>query len=277
MTTTFKVACVQSRATPDHARSVTEALDLATRAVAAGAQLVTLPEAFDCLVPTREKLLDYVRPEDSHAAVIACAAFAKSHAVWLLAGSVSVLGEHGRPANRSLLFAPDGTVAARYDKIHMFDVDLPNGDTFRESDFYEAGRRAVVTPLPWGNLGLSICYDVRFPYLHRALAGHGAAMIAAPAAFSNMTGPLHWEPLLRARAIETGCFVVAPAQCGHHYGARYSHGHSLIIDPWGRVLAEAGDEPGFIVADLDLAEVARFRAAIPSLAPDRAFAVESAA
>ncbi|WP_336964615.1 carbon-nitrogen hydrolase family protein [Sphingobium aquiterrae] len=270
MSRAMRVACVQTCATPDVPANLAQAYGLIEKAAGQGAQLVALPEAFDCLVPTATEMHDYARQEADHLALNMLRQLAGQLRIWLLAGSVSARSVDGAVANRSVLIAPDGDVAARYDKVHLFDVDLPDGTSARESDFYRAGTTGVVAQAPWGRLGMSICYDVRFPGLYRSLAGAGAEIIAVPAAFSSMTGPLHWEALLRARAIETGSFVIAPAQCGHHYGERWSHGHSMIIDPWGRILAQAGSQVDVIMADIDLEEVYRFRSAIPSLANGRA-------
>lgn len=268
-----RVACVQTCATPDLEQNLSLAERLIRQAAGQGARLVALPEAFDFLAPTAAEMHAYAVPEAAHLAARRLKGLAAELSIWLLAGSVSARSSDGAVVNRSLLLNPKGAITARYDKIHLFDVDLPDGGAVRESDFYRPGDRAVVADTPWGGLGLTICYDVRFPQLHRALGEAGARILAVPAAFSSVTGPLHWGSLLRARAIETGSFVIAPAQCGLHYGERRSHGQSMIIDPWGRILAEAGDEVGVILADLDLDEVERFRAAIPSLAKGRAFAL----
>ncbi len=259
------VACVQSTATTVPQDNLAAVIPLIRGAAAGGAQLICLPEAFDYLNPSFAALSEYARSEAEHPALLLLSRLALELSVWLLAGSVSVKLDDGRMANRSALIGPDGMIRARYDKIHLFDVDLPDGSHFRESDFYRPGDRAVVAAGPGGiQIGMAICYDVRFPHLHRALAQAGAQIITMPAAFSSMTGPLHWEVLLRARAIETGCFVLAPAQCGDNYPGRRSYGQSLIIDPWGRVLGRLGDAPGVLSARLDLNEVAAFRSAIPS-------------
>jgi len=268
----LKVACLQTCATPDGPENLRVADQMIRAAADRGAAFICLPEAFDYLAPTSAEVHAYAVSEARHPAVRMLSLTARELGVWILAGSISVRADDGAVVNRSLLFSAQGDIHARYDKIHLFDVDLPEA-SFRESDFYRAGNRAVTTDTPWGRLGLTICYDVRFPQLHRTLAGNGAGIIAAPAAFSSATGPLHWEPLLRARAIETGAFVLAPAQCGRHYGERFSHGHSLIIDPWGRVLAEAADTPEILIAELDLSLPGAFRASIPSLANGRAFEI----
>lgn len=269
MSTTLRVACVQNTATTDPGATLSAAEALIRSAAAQGAELIALPEAFDYLAPTAAEIHAYAKHADEHLATRAIRVLAAELGVWVLLGSVSMRAEDGVPVNRSLLVNPAGNISAYYDKVHLFDVDLPDGDPIRESDFYRAGKRRVVAHTPWGPMGLSICYDMRFPYLYRGFAQAGAAIIAVPAAFSSFTGPLHWEPLLRVRAIETGCYVIAPAQCGDNFPGRRSHGHSLIIDPWGRVLADAGDEPGVIFADLDLKLVRAFRAAIPSMMFDR--------
>lgn len=265
----FRVACVQFAATSDPVATLSEADSLVRVAAKAGAKLVALPEAFDFLAPTAAEVHAYARPAETHSALLHMRTLAKDLGIWLLLGSVSMRSEDGSPVNRSHLIDPSGMVTAFYDKIHLFDVNLPTGEIVRESDFYRAGRRRVLARSPWGLIGLSICYDMRFPNLYRSLAQAGAGILAIPAAFSSFTGPLHWEPILRARAIETGCFVIAPAQCGENFPGRCSYGHSLIVDPWGRVLADGGEKPGVIVADLDLGEVAAFRTAIPSLAMNR--------
>ncbi len=274
---TLRVAAVQMCATPDVAANLAAAEAAAREAAGKGAQWIAFPEAFDCLVPTAAEMHAYARPEEDHPAVRSFTRLSRELGRWLLAGSVSVRSADDAVVNRTLVFSPEGVITARYDKIHLFDIDLPNGESSRESDFYRPGGTAVVADLDGVGLGLSICYDIRFPQLLRALGQGGARVIATPAAFSNYTGPLHWEPLLRTRAIETGCFVIAAAQCGDNYPGRVSHGQSMIIDPWGGVMARAGDAPAVILADLDLAEVDRFRAAIPSLAKGRDFAVGTVA
>lgn len=269
MSTSLRVACVQSTATTDPDATLASVDALIRSAAAQGAELIALPEAFDYLAPTAAEVHAYAKPADAHLATRQMRVLAAELGVWLLLGSVSMQAEDGVPVNRSLLVDPAGNIRAYYDKVHLFDVDLPDGEPIRESDFYRAGKRRVVAHTPWGLMGMSICYDMRFPYLYRGFAQAGATIIAVPAAFSSFTGPLHWEPLLRARAIETGCYVIAPAQCGDNFPGRRSHGHSLIIDPWGRILADAGDEPGVILADLDLQQVPTFRASIPSMTFDR--------
>ncbi len=197
--------------------------------------------------------------------------------IWLHIGSLALLGEGGKPINRSLLISPEGRIAARYDKIHMFDVDLPGGETYRESANYQAGREAVVATLPWGQLGMTICYDLRFPHLYRALTQAGARFLAVPAAFTKPTGTAHWHTLLRARAIECQCYVFAAAQGGRHENGRETFGHSLVISPWGEILAEAGVQPAVTFADVELQRLEDVRSQVPSLRHDRPFDVVYAA
>ncbi|MDA1132813.1 MAG: carbon-nitrogen hydrolase family protein, partial [Proteobacteria bacterium] len=209
--------------------------------------------------------------EGQHPAVAAFAAAAARAGIWLLGGTVAVAADSGRLANRALVFAPDGAIAARYDKIHMFDADLPGQRPYRESDTYRPGDAAVTVDLPWLRLGLSVCYDVRFPALYRSLALAGAGLLAVPSAFTAVTGRAHWHVLLRARAIETGCFVIAPAQCGEHPAGRATFGHALVVSPWGEILADAGETPGAVFADIDPAAITEARTRIPSLRHGRPF------
>ena len=271
---TLRVALVQLR-TPDTEEASLEALaPLIREAAESGAQLILTPEAANLLQRDRGKLLSQLRPLEESPVAQALSAAAREFGVSILAGSVLCLREDGRPVNRSVLFDETGRIGAVYDKIHMFDVDLPTGERWRESELFAPGDRAVVAATPWGGLGMTVCYDLRFPELFRALAGAGAGMIAVPAAFTRPTGEAHWETLLRARAIETGAFILAPAQGGRHADGRETWGRSMVIDPWGRVLAQAyGDEPGVMVAELELGAVDRARRAIPSLRHGREFAV----
>jgi len=211
--------------------------------------------------------------EDKHRALLEFRAMAARLGLWILIGSLAVKREDNGLANRSYLVDPTGNLVSRYDKIHMFDVDLPNGESYLESDNYVAGTEACLASTPWGILGLTVCYDLRFPHLYRALAKAGAQIISVPSAFTRTTGIAHWHVLLRARAIETGCFIVAPAQCGNHYGRRATYGHSLIVDPSGTILAEAHDEPCFVIADLDLQLVHLARSSIPSLQHDSDYTI----
>lgn len=280
--TILKAACIQLNSGPDIAGNIESSAALIRAAAEQGAQLVVTPEnSCHMRFPQSEKRKSAL-PEQSHTMLAAYADLARALGIWLLAGSVSIKldgddvsikldGDDERLANRSVLFDNRGQVAARYDKIHLFDVDLPTGESHRESDLMRPGTQAVAAQTPWGKIGMSICYDLRFAHLYRALAKAGAAILTVPSAFTVPTGRAHWETLLRARAIETGCFVLAPAQCGTHDGGRQTYGHSLIIGPWGDILAEAGEEPGLITANLDLSAVTAARTAIPALRHDRDF------
>ncbi|WGD28493.1 carbon-nitrogen hydrolase family protein [Ancylobacter sp. WKF20] len=267
----FKAALVQMRTGKSIAANVEAASALIRAAAGEGATYIQTPEMTGTMEENRETLFAGLHPEETDTALAAFRALAAELKVHLHIGSLAIRASEHRAANRSFLIGPDGAIAARYDKIHMFDVDLPNGDVYRESAAYRPGELAVVADLPEIRLGFTICYDLRFPALFRALAEAGAGMIAAPAAFTQITGEAHWHVLLRARAIETGCFVLASAQGGTHENGRKTFGHSLIIDPWGTVLAEAGAEPGYIIAEIDPAKVAAVRARIPSLQHGRRF------
>lgn len=274
MTSTLKAACVQVNAGPEILPNLRTAGDLVRRARDAGADFIAMPENVSLIVQGRAKVLERVKPEAEHPAVPFFADLARETGAWLLAGSLGILLEEGRVANRSYLFDGDGRVAATYDKVHMFDVDLQGGESYRESATFRPGDRAVLADSPWGGIGLTICYDVRFAYLYRALAQAGARILTVPAAFTVPTGRAHWHVLLRARAIETGCFVIAPAQTGTHDQGRQTYGHSLIVAPWGEVLADGGEEVGITVADLDLDRVEEARRMVPALTHDREVAVE---
>ena len=216
-----------------------------------------------------------ISAEDQTEGVAHFSRLAKELGIWLHIGSLAVSTGDGRAANRAFLFAPNGKAVCRYDKIHMFDVDLPSGESYRESATFVPGDCAFVAELPWGGLGVATCYDIRFPEQYKALARAGAKFLTAPSAFTKVTGEAHWHILLRARAIENGCFVFAAAQGGRHANGRTTYGHSIAISPWGEVLAEAGTEPGVIVADIDAGEVDRVRARIPALDHTRDFKVEA--
>ncbi|MCU0838068.1 MAG: carbon-nitrogen hydrolase family protein [Rhodospirillales bacterium] len=267
----FRVACVQTNSLRDISPNLPIIAALVGEARAAGADLVLLPENVTMLEPDSRQLREKAQPEDHHPALPVLAALARETGAWLLIGSLSIRLDDGRVANRSLLLNADGTIVARYDKIHLFDVDLGGGESYRESATIAPGDRAVVAATPWGKLGLSVCYDVRFAHLYRHLAKAGADFLTVPAAFTRVTGEAHWHILLRARAIETGCYVFAPAQTGTHAGGRQTFGHSLIVDPWGRVLADGGEAVGISVADVDPAEVAAARRRVPALTHDRPF------
>ena len=269
----LKVALIQTRTPATQAAALAHTAPLIREAAAAGASLIVTPECSNICQRDRARLFAVLAPPEIDEAVIGLRALAAELRVWLLIGSALVRREDGKAANRSMLVAPDGSVAATYDKIHMFDVDLPTGERHRESAAYEPGDRGVVAEAAGARLGLTICYDVRFPTLHAALARAGAQILTCPAAFTRPTGEAHWEILLRARAIETGSFVLAAAQGGVHEDGRGTWGRSMAIAPWGEVLAIADhDEPGVVLADLDLAAVDKARAAIPALANLRPFA-----
>ena len=262
---------MQVNASNDLAANIAVAADLTRRAVTGGADLVLMPENVSMMEWGRANITAKAMPEKDHAALAAFRALAKELRIWLHCGSLAVTTADGKVANRTYVLDPDGNIKASYDKIHMFDVDLGNGESYRESGTFQAGTKAVSVDLPWGRLGLTICYDLRFPHLYRRLGQAGADFLTVPAAFTKVTGEAHWHILLRARAIETGCFVFAPAQTGTHPGDRKTYGRALIINPWGEVLADAGLEPGIILAKIDVAQVAAARAKIPALTLDAAF------
>lgn len=271
----IRVACVQLRSGTDVAANIAAASALIRQAAADGATLVATPEMTTLLDRAPGASWDKSTTEEADPGLAAFRALALELRVTILIGSLAIRAGQGKCANRSFLIGPDGAVAATYDKIHMFDVQLNAGNIYRESDSYAAGDRAVLARLPQANVGMTVCYDVRFPDLFRQLALAGAQIIAVPAAFTRITGEAHWHILLRSRAIESGCFVIAPAQGGRHEDGRETYGHSLIIDPWGAILAEGGTEPGFIAATLDLAKVDEVRGKIPSLGHARQFVLDS--
>ncbi len=270
MTSPFTVACVQNCAVPETAPNLDQTIALTRAAADEGADLVCLPEYFTGLDLRAELLLPEAFAEDAHPALPRFADAAAAANIWILLGSLAIEAGGGKVVNRSYLLDASGNVVRRYDKVHMFDVDLANGESYKESATIRPGAEAVVAETPWGPLGMTVCYDLRFPHLSRALAQAGARYLTVPAAFTKTTGEAHWHVLLRARAIENTAFVFAPCQCGAHIDGRASYGHSLIIDPWGRVIAE-GDpsEVGYIVAEVDPALVDKARAQIPSLGHDR--------
>tara|TARA_R100000656_G_scaffold10099_1_gene10735 strand:- start:249 stop:1118 length:870 start_codon:yes stop_codon:yes gene_type:complete len=265
----FKAALVQLRTGKSVDANIEAASRLIRQAAAQGASFVATPETTSLMELGAERLFANIVREEDDRALLAFRHLAAELGLYLLIGSLAVLAGEGKAANRSFLIGPDGRILARYDKIHMFDVDLGNGEAYRESKNYQAGEVAVLADLPFGRLGLSICYDLRFPHLYRALAHGGADFLTVPSAFTQQTGAAHWHVLLRARAIETGCFVLAPAQGGTHENGRETFGHSMIIAPWGEVLAEAGTDPCVILADIDVARVREARSRVPSLSHDR--------
>ena len=267
--TIFKAACVQLSSGNDMAANLRAAGDGIRAAARQGAQLIMMPEYVALLDGSGRVMRDNSYPEDGHPALPAFQSLAREAGAWLLVGSLTIKIDDERMANRSYLLSSDGTIVARYDKIHMFDATLPGGTVIRESKAYRPGERAVIAATPWGALGMSICYDLRFPHVYRVLAKAGAHFLAVPSSFQRETGVAHWHPLLRARAIENLSYVFAPAMCGEHPGNRTTYGHSLIIDPWGKILAELDDKPGIAIASIDAGEVARVRAMLPSLDHDR--------
>lgn len=269
--TAFKAACVQLNSCNDMDANLQTA-DAAVRAAAtAGAALIMLPEYAALLDGSGRTMRENSYPEEQHPALARLRVLAADTRAWLLIGSLTVKVDADRMVNRSYLLSPGGEIAAQYDKIHMFDVTLPGGKVIRESSAYHPGNRAVVAATPWGPLGMTICYDLRFPQLYRTLAKAGALFLAVPSSFQRETGVAHWHALLRARAIENLSYVFAPAMCGEHPGNRSTYGHSLIVDPWGRIIAELGTEPGIAIADIDVGEVLRVRGMLPSLQHDRTF------
>lgn len=273
MTQTFIAACVQNCATPDVKADLAVLGRLIDEAAGKGARFIALPEYCAGLDTKDGKLHPYAVPEAQHPAIPAIAERARKHGAWILIGSIGVRAPDGRIFNRGIMIAPDGSVAARYDKLHLFDVDLDDGHVYRESATIAPGDEAVLAPCIGGPIGLSICYDLRFAALYRLLAKSGAQMLAIPAAFTRMTGEAHWHVLNRARAIENGAYVIAPCQYGTLAGGSECFGHSLIIDPWGRVVAEVGVDEEIIVAEIDTAKSAEARAKIPNLRNAREFSV----
>jgi predicted amidohydrolase len=273
--TPFLAAAVQMRSGLERAANARAALDLIEEAAKAGARFVATPEMTNVLDRDAGRLLAHLPQEDALSELQEFAQAARRLGIWLLIGSVAVKTTDTRAANRSFLFDPEGAVFARYDKIHRFDVDLPGGESWRESRVFDAGENAVIVQTPLATFGMSVCYDVRFPQLYRALAQAGAEVLLVPSAFTKQTGEAHWRVLLRARAIECGAFVVAPAQGGLHEDGRSTYGHSMIVGPWGEVLAESkGIEPGFILAEIDPRKAQEARARIPNLALDHPIVVK---
>ncbi len=274
--THFRAALVQLRASRDIGPNLDRAEALIRQAAKGGAVYVQTPENTALMELEPERVLKLVQSEADSAPLARLSALAAELGIWLHVGSLGIKLGEGRVANRSFLIDPHGEIAARYDKLHMFDVDLPGGESYRESQYYGPGSKAVIADLPFGRLGMTICYDLRFPALYRALATAGANLIAIPAAFTKQTGQAHWHVLVRARAIETGAFVFAATQGGAHENGRQTFGHSLIVSPWGEILAEAGEDPCVIFADIDVGQSEAARARIPALKHGRAFDIEIA-
>ena len=276
MVQTFTVACVQTTAGPDVKTNIINASALVREAHKSGATLIVLPEVTNIIDMDCSAMAEKLSAEVDDISLVAFCTLAVELKVWLLLGSLGLkhetaLNAEGKPmfANRSFLIGDDGVVRNRYTKIHLFDVDLGAGETYQESKSYEPGNETVVADTPWGKLGMTICYDIRFPHLYRKLAQAGAKFLSIPAAFARPSGKAHWHVLMRARAIENGCYVFAAAQCGEHGGGRSTYGHSLIVDPWGEILADGGTEIGFVLAEIDTSLVDKVRQKIPSLTHDR--------
>jgi predicted amidohydrolase len=268
----IRVACIQLCSGDDVLENVKTASDLIRDAASSGAKFIATPENTCLMAPDGGSKIEKTFLEINDPALPIFCELAVDLNIDLLIGSLSIQISDSKSANRSFLIGADGKVVARYDKIHLFDVQLPSGESYRESNTVEAGDKAVVATYPWGKIGMSVCYDLRFPQLYRDLAKAGADIITVPSAFTETTGRAHWHLLLRGRAIENGCFVIAPAQGGAHPNGRNTYGHSLIINPWGEILAEAGTEPGVIFADLNLEDISAVRARLPSLQHDRDYA-----
>lgn len=273
--TVFTAACLQTNSGLEIEPNIEAIRPMIHEARERGADFITMPENATMLDRKRRSMLPKACLEEDHPAIPIFAGMAAETGSWILAGSLTIRLTDEEVANRSFLFDASGEVVARYDKIHMFDVDLKSGERYRESSYVRSGREAVLAPTPWGLLGMTVCYDLRFAALYRALAQAGASFLTVPAAFTHFTGTAHWHVLLRARAIETGCFVIAPAQCGTHEDGRTTFGHSLIVAPWGEVLADGGDGVGVVTAEIDTDRIAEARGMVPSLEHDRNFAAPS--
>ena len=270
---TLKVGLVQMTSTISVEQNIEISSDFVRQAAADGAELVGLPEVVNLMQVNRKESQKVAMLEEEDPSLAAYRALAKELGIWLHAGSLMIrLSDDDRFANRGFLIDPAGEIRGRYDKIHMFDVDLANGESYRESNGYRPGGGATLVDTPWGGYGMSVCYDVRFPHLYRDLAKAGARILAVPAAFTRTTGQAHWHTLLRARAIENGCFVIAPAQCGDHEDGRKTFGHAIAIDPWGEVLADGGENPGYVIAELNMGRVDEVRGMVPSLNNDLPYA-----
>ena len=267
-----RIACLQMNSGNGFTANMTTFSAMAREAAGRGAEFILSPEYFLMMDGTGRVMREAALDEQGEPAISALTALARELEVWLLAGSLTLRSEDERMYNRSVLVSAKGRVVATYDKIHMFDVTLPDGKVIRESSAYRPGERAVVAPTPWGNLGMTVCYDLRFPGLFRTLAQAGAEFMSVPSSFQRQTGRAHWHALLRARAIENECFILAPAMCGDHPGNRQSYGHTLVVDPWGEIIAEGGESPEIVYAEIEPRRVAKVRGMIPSLDHDRPFA-----
>src|SRR5918994_766258 len=274
MAQTFIAACAQMRSGRDPLKNRDAAVALIREAAAQGAHYIQTPEMTSLVERSREALFEKIGPQERDPTLAGLREVAREKGVCVHIGSLAILAGE-KVANRAFLIGPQGEIIASYDKIHLFDVDLPNGESWRESRTYSGGDRAVLAETPWGYLGVTVCYDVRFPALYRALAEAGASFLSAPACFTRQTGEAHWHVLQRARAIEAGSFMISAAQGGKHEDGRETYGHSVIVNPWGRVLAEAGTDPEVILAEIDVSLVADARGRIPTLKNARSFTVET--
>jgi predicted amidohydrolase len=271
MPDSFKVALLQAETGNDLAANLQTVTAMTHEAAQSGASFVLTPEYTLMMDGSGRTMRESALDPDGGQALAQLQALAAELSIWLLVGSLTLKTEGDRIANRSFLIAADGSVRASYDKIHMFDATLPDGKVIRESSAYCPGARAVTAETPWGKLGLTVCYDLRFPQLYRSLAQAGARYLTIPSSFQRATGKDHWHPLIQARAIENACFVFAPAMCGEHPGNRSTYGHSLVVDPWGKILADGGDAPGIVYADIDPQRVDKVRGMLPCLEHDVAF------
>lgn len=269
MQNSLKVACIQNTSGSDITQNIDDATQLVINSSSNDADLICLPEYFCYLDNDDSRMRAHSYTEEEHPALPHFRNLAKELDVWLLLGSLPIIINSEKVNNRSYLINSQGDISATYNKLHLFDVNLSGKESYLESATVKAGDKPVLASTPWGPLGMSICYDLRFAYLYRQLAQNGANFITIPAAFTKTTGIAHWHTLVRARAIETGTYVFAPCQCGEHPGGRYTYGHSLIVDPWGTVLADGGDQPGFIIADINVQLVWQVRQRIPALQHDR--------
>ncbi|MBS1218203.1 MAG: amidohydrolase [Proteobacteria bacterium] len=272
-TSPFRIACIQINSGNDLAGNLAVLKAMVAEAANSDAKLVLTPEYCLMMDGSGRVMRDNALPADGGTVLPELQGLARELGVWLLVGSLTLKTGDERIVNRSFLMSAAGDVVATYDKIHMFDVTLPDGKVIRESSSYRPGEQAVIATTPWGRLGMTICYDLRFPHLFRALAQRGAQYIAVPSSFQRQTGKAHWHTLLKARAIENAAYIFAPAMCGEHAGNRQTYGHALIVDPWGEVLADGGEEPGIVYADVDPGRVAKIRAMMPSLEHDRPYRV----
>lgn len=271
MTQPFRVACLQMQSGNDLAANLDTLTRMTREAAGGGARLVMSPEYALMMDGSGRTMRERALPADGGEVLAGLCALSRELGIWTLIGSLTLRADDERMVNRSYLVADDGRVVASYDKIHMFDCTLPDGKVIRESSAYRPGGRAVIAATPWGRLGMTVCYDLRFPHLYRTLAQAGADFLSIPSSFQRQTGKVHWHTLVKARAIENACFVFAPAMCGEHPGNRSTYGHTLIVDPWGEVLADGGEAPGIVYANVDPARVRKVRGMIPSLEHDRPY------